>query len=99
MAEIWRMNEERAREYKEWFDARPPAIQELIKRFPPNKLYRLTATGHRVAIIAYSEGETLRVSVLHQFNPEGLAFEREVFGIKPEDMVECDLPPGVEVLD
>ena len=35
---------------------------------------------------------TLKVTVSGQFN--AVAFERQVFGIKPEDLEECDLPPA-----
>ena len=61
--------------------------------------------GHRVYVIGCDEapnrpgrdlGVTLRVAVEGQFNK--VLFERQVFGIKPSQLSECDLPaPGEAV--
>lgn len=57
----------------------------------------MRSTGHRVVAISFGEEEgtgrvVMRVAVLARFNP-GLTFERQVFGIDPDDLEECDLPP------
>lgn len=93
MAKLSEMNEV---EFKKWFDSRPPTIQTLIEKCPPNLLYRMKSTGHRCTIIAYSEDGTMRVAITGQFNK--IVFGRAVFGIPPEDLEECDLPGPEEVL-
>lgn len=73
-----------------WVAERPPVIQDLCRRFPPDTLYRLKTSNHRVTIHSYSEDGTMTVSVRGEFNL--VSFERNVFGVKPEDLEECDLP-------
>jgi|ERR1700722_1636063 len=73
-----------------WLKSRPEGIRKLCERFPPDRLYRMRSTGQRVTLVSYSEDDTLRVLVSGQYN--FVSFEREVFGIKPEDLEECDLP-------
>ena len=76
--------------WEEWLAGRPEVIQELARRFRPDRLYRLTSSGHRCYPVSYSENGTLTVAVTGQFNR--IPFGRKVFGIKPEDLIECDLP-------
>lgn len=73
-----------------WVAGCPESVQELCRRFPPDRLYRMTPTGQRCTIISYSEGGTLTVAVTGEYNLT--MFDRQVFGIKPEDLTECDLP-------
>lgn len=80
--------------WQEWVDSRPPEVKALCERFPPDRLYRLK-DGHRVTLLAYAEDGTLRVLVSGQYN--FVTFERQVFGIKPEDLTECDLPTADEL--
>jgi hypothetical protein len=60
----------------------------------------LKGSNQRVTLHSYDEGEdgsiTLQVQVLARFN--FVAFERRVFGIKPEDLEECDLPGDEELV-
>jgi len=77
--------------WAEWLAGRPAVIRDLATRFPPNLLYRLRETGSRVTLHSYSEDGTMTVTVGKEFN-EFLWFERNVFGIEPEDLEECDLP-------
>jgi hypothetical protein len=76
-----------------WLAERPPIIREMVTKRPPNLLYRMP-TGHRVTIYSYSEDGTVSVIVGGQFNL--IAFERNVFGVDPDTLVECDLPPADE---
>lgn len=61
----------------------------------------MKSTGQRVYILSFFEPDPdgkirCRVGVSGDFNV--LAFERDVFGIDVEDLVECDLPaPGEPV--
>ncbi len=86
-------DEERAG-WEAWLAERPEAVRKVAEKLPPWKLYRLHDSGHRVTLRSIDEGEddsvTLTVTVSAQFNL--IAFERNVFGIKPEDLTECDLP-------
>ncbi len=84
------------REWQEWLSERPPVVQDLAKRFPPYKLYRLKGGGKRVYPRSYNEDGTLRVTVSARFNL--VLFERNVFGVEPEDLTECDLPAAGEML-
>ena len=90
MAKIMEWDEQEKQEWEEWVKSRPEVIQNLAKRFPPYNLYRLKTSGHRVVIYSYSEDETLTVKVSGEFNL--ITFERQVFGIKPENLEECDIP-------
>lgn len=73
-----------------WVNSRPLVVQELCKKFPPDRLYRLKTSDHKVTIYSYSENETMTVTVTMEYNPL-IVFERQIFGIKPEDLEECDL--------
>lgn len=76
--------------FDEWVSTRPPVIQDLARRFPPDRLYRLKDSGHRCTIYSYAEDGTMKVNVTGQFN--FLTFDRQVFGIKPDGIEECELP-------
>jgi len=93
MAEIRELNQ---KAWQEWVSTRPECIQKLCKSHPSNKLYRLADSGHRVTLYSYSEDGTLTVNVSGDYNL--VAFDRQVFGIKPEDLIECDLPEEGEIL-
>lgn len=56
----------------------------------------MKSTGHRVVPYSYCEDGTVTVSVLGTFNKT--MFERNVFGVSPEDLEECDLPGPEEEL-
>ena len=79
-----------------WVESRPPIVQEMCAMLPPDRLYLLKTSGHRVTLISYSENRTVTVDVTGEFN--ALSFDRQVFGIKPEDLEECDLPGDDEPL-
>lgn len=56
----------------------------------------MKSTGHRVFPLSYSEDGTVTVAVTGQFN--FTVFERQVFGVSPDDLEECDLPTEDEIL-
>jgi hypothetical protein len=95
MAEIFKMKGTKLRAWRGWLKNRPPIVADLARRFPPNKLFRLKNTGHRVFVLAYDENGTLRVMVSGKYN--FVVFERQVFGIEPNDLEECDLPSPKEM--
>ena len=80
----------------EWLQGRPDCIIDMVKRYPPNVLYRMKSTGQRVTIIAYAEDGTVRVLVSGDYN--AIIFDREVFGVNIEDLEECNLPDSNERL-
>lgn len=96
MAKIVEFDAAQMKEWEDWLAARPPVVQELARRLPVFNLYRIKDTGQRVVIVAYAEDGTLHVEVLAKFNPENpmlvIFGELRVFGIKPGDMEECDIP-------
>jgi hypothetical protein len=75
-----------------WLAARPPGIRAVASRFDPWTLYRLRDSGHRVTFLGCDDGDppTVRVGVSAKWNLVG--FERQVYGVRPEELVECDLP-------
>jgi hypothetical protein len=96
MANLWEFNDEKQKEWDTWLASRPQIIKDLAKRFPPNKLYLLKTSNHRVTMRSYVEDGTITVNVSGDFN--NVMFDRGVFGIKPEDLEECDLPKPEESL-
>lgn len=81
-------------DWSAWLDSRPPEIRRMAEKWPPNRLYRMGDTGHRVTIVSYGEDGTVRVFVSGKYN--FVTFEREVFGVDPATLTECDLPPSDE---
>lgn len=74
-----------------WVSTRPEVIQEMCRSHPPDRLYCMASTGHRVTIYSYSEDKTCTVSVTGDYNL--VTLERNVFGIPIDQLTECD-PPG-----
>ena len=82
--------------FEEWLDGRPDIIREVATKCPPGRLYLLKISNHRVFPYSYSEDGTITVVVSGEYN--AVLFERKVFGIHPNDLVECDLPKKGEAL-
>lgn len=82
--------------FNEWVDTRPPIIQEMCRKWRPDILYRMGENGNRVLIESWSEDGTVTVSVSGEFN--AVMFDRNVFGVDPNSLVECDLPEEGEIL-
>lgn len=99
MARIMEPTAEQETGYREWVASRPPTVRAVAERFEPWSLYRLKSSNHRVTIASFGEGQdgavTLTVTVSGEFNL--VMFERQVFGIKPEDLEPCDLPTDDEI--
>lgn len=49
-----------------------------------------------MTICAYSEDGTVRVNITGEYNR--ILFSRQVFGVSPDDLAECDLPGPDEEL-
>ena len=104
MANLCEVTPEVLADFEQWLneEERPDTIREIARKFPPWKLYRMKSTNQRVTIVSYSEFEDdsvgFMVHVSGQYNR--VLFSRSVFGIKSDDLEECDLPgPGEDVGD
>ena len=93
MAEFLTFTPEQQQEFDAWVAARPPIIQEIVAKYPPNRLYRIKS-GNRVCIQSYEEDGTVTGFVSGKYNL--CTFERCVFGIPLDDLEECDLPTEEE---
>lgn len=82
--------------WDEWVATRPESVQALCKKLPPDRLYRMKSTGSRVTLVSYAEDGTVRVNITGEHN--AIMFERQVFGVKADDLEECDLPATGESL-
>ena len=79
-------------EVQEWFNTRPPWVQERIKEYPPDRYYLLNKT-HVVRLYAYTETDInscdeCQVLVLQHNTPHLDLFggDRVVFGILFDDL-------------
>ena len=91
MAILFELDEQ---EWRRWVDSRPLAVRAIAERLRPNRLYRMKNTGQRVTMYSISENGTVTVDVTGQFNL--IDFERQVFGVDPNNLEECDLPASDE---
>jgi len=96
MAKVIEWSKEQEKTWNEWVSSRPQIIQDMCKKFPPYNLYRLKNTGHKVTLYSYSEDGTVTVNVSGEYN--AVMFDRRVFGIKPYNLEECDLPGPDEAI-
>lgn len=99
MARIFEPTPKMERRWRKWVSSRPPNVRAVAERLNPWTLYRLNKTGDRATLISLTEHDdgavTLTVAVTGQFN--FTLFDREVFGINPADLEECDLPSESEM--
>ena len=56
--------------YKQWYDERPPIIQEMIRKYPydyyrmtPDAPYGITCPGSKVELLGYNEDYTVSVKI------------------------------------
>lgn len=94
MARFCEPTEKEFKAWKKWVAKRPPVVKALAERFDPWTLYALD--GSRVYPVAFNEDGTLTVAVTRHFNL--VVFERQVFGVDPDTLIECDLPGEDEPL-
>ncbi len=100
MARFVEPTPEQERAWREWVAERPPEVRAVAEQFDPWTLYWMPSSRHRVTLRSFDETEdgrvTLRVVVSGRFN--AVIFDREVFGIEPDGLVECDLPDPDELV-
>lgn len=80
--------------WEDWLSHRPAVIQEMCKRYPPDRLYLMQPYGKRVTISSYNENGTVAVFVSAHWNT--VIIEQRVFDVDPEHLVECDEPDESE---
>lgn len=100
MARILEPTEEQLAEWNEWVAARPEHVRRVAKRFDPFSLYRMKSTGSRVTLVGFGEHDdgsvTMTIYIGGKFN--AVIFERQVFGVSPDDLEPCELPGADEPL-
>jgi hypothetical protein len=100
MTRLQEPSPEEEKAYKRWLRSRPKGVRKVAARIDPWTLYRLKTTGQRVTIYSFSEQKdgavTLTVSVTGQFNP--VVFDKNVFGISPDDLEPCEPPAPNELV-
>lgn len=94
MAKVVEWTPEQRAAWDEWLSDRPQVIKDLAEKYPPYNLYRMG--NHRVTLYSYSEDGTVTVNVTGEYNR--VLFSRQVFGVDPSRIVECDLPAHGEDL-
>ncbi len=86
--------------WSQWVAERPDNVREVAERFNPWTLYHMKDTNQRVTLYSFGEqadgGVTLTVNITGEFNL--ISFDRQVFGIDPDSLEECDLPAEGEPL-
>ena len=91
---LYEPTEEQLKDWNEWVASRPPNVRAVAEKLVPWKLYRMGSSGHRVCLYSYDEemdgSVTLKVDVRGEFN--FVVMERRVFGVKPEELTECEGP-------
>ena len=90
MAKLMEPSAEQLAEWDAWVAERPPSVRAVAERFNPWTVYRFKDTGQRCTILAFGEDGTVRVAVTSVLN--FVTFEREVFGVDPDNLEESDLP-------
>jgi hypothetical protein len=95
MAKFMEFTPEQQQEFDAWLAERPPLIQDIVEKYPPDRLYRLKTTKQRVTIQIYHVDGTVTVFVSGQYNL--CVFDRNVFGISVTDLEECDMPTEEEM--
>jgi hypothetical protein len=96
MARVTEPSDEDIREWLKWVEERPEPVKSIAKRFDPWSLYRFRDGGQRATLVSISENGTVTVRVTGEFNI--VMFDRDVFGVNPDDLEPCDLPGPDEVL-
>lgn len=84
------MSPEQLAVWEEWLAGRPPAIQEVARRYPPNCYRNKNNDRAHYILHAYEEPKDdspVTVKVIHGADSFAPGFM--VFGFKPDDLVVC----------
>lgn len=91
MKKLFEMTQEDQAEHDAWVESRPPVVKEIARKLDPQYCYLLKTSNQFVTMYSISENGTVTVNVLAALNP-GLDFERQVFGVDPDDLQAVDVP-------
>jgi hypothetical protein len=91
MAVVRKSTKAQERKWEKWLAELSEQQRKIYSALPPTKLYLLKTSDHRVTIESYDSDGTLTVAVTGKYNK--VMFDRDVFGVRPEDLEECELPP------
>lgn len=94
MSRISEPTAEQETSWKEWVAERPDTVRAVAERFDPWSLYRMKSTGQRVTLHSIFEDGTVSVNISADYN--FVLHERNVFGIDPNDLEPCEIPPPDE---
>lgn len=83
-------------EWGRWLAERPQVIRDMAVKYPPDRLYRMSSSGHRCYLLSYNEDDTVTVAVTGQYN--FVVFDRRVYGVDASELVECELPGEDELV-
>jgi hypothetical protein len=96
MAKVMEWTDEQRAHWDEWVASRPTIVKELATKFPGDRLYRIKTSGDRGTIQSYNENGTITLIVDGTYCR--VMFGKNVFGLHPDDIEECDLPGPDEQL-
>jgi hypothetical protein len=96
MAKVIEWTAEQRANWDQWVASRPDIVRELATKFPGDRLYRIKKSGDRGTIASYSENGTMTLIVDGTYCR--VLFGKNVFGLHPDDIEECDLPGPDEQL-
>ena len=55
-------------ELEKWLSKKPKVIKEMVAQCPPDRLYRMKSTGHKVTLYSYAEDKPVTIFVTAQYN-------------------------------
>lgn len=98
MARFYEPSPKQEKGWKKWVKGRPENVRVVAERLDPWSLFVMKETGQRAMVRSFSEEDdgrvTVTVAVTGEFNLT--LFDREVFGVDPNDLEPCDLPDPAE---
>lgn len=74
--------------WAKWVASRPESVRQICERFPPWHYYEMPKTRQIVAIEAWAEDGTMRVTVLGDQISIPSIVPFQVFGVPPDDLTK-----------
>jgi hypothetical protein len=96
MAKWINLSEQQKQVWGEWLTTRPQVIQDMASKYNlhPELVYRIRGGNDRCTIHSLSENGTITVEISAEHNKDNpiFLFDRCVFGVDPETLIEVDYP-------
>jgi hypothetical protein len=91
---IFEPTSEELKIYEIWLETLSINEREVMKKYKVWKLYKLKSTNQKITIysVYLNDNDEVKLTVIVSSKYNLISFERQVFGIDPEDLEECDLP-------